>query len=303
MIRVTTVIPVYNRRDLVKRSIESAMSQGVDGHEILLMDNCSTDGTWEVLSEYARRDSRVRCVRNESNVGPVRNWLRGVELAQGEYCHLLFSDDTVEPTFLGKVLPLFDSETGYVIAGHLKCQDGQEVGRSTFQGQGEILRGELLRAVVFDNPKRIQVINPVGVVFRRLDLVSAVLPEIENPFGIDFNLHGAGPDMLMFAIVGARYDRVQCLDEHLAVMHSHSGSITVQSSDLRFPREWARWYFVRKYWPQEQERYLASLWVKSWRNWSLRPVYREVCRSLSGGAGLRLRWVLWYLLSRLRGRT
>jgi len=303
MIRVTTVIPVYNRRDLVKRSIESAMSQGVDGHEILLMDNCSTDGTWEVLSEYARRDSRVRCVRNESNVGPVRNWLRGVELAQGEYCHLLFSDDTVEPTFLGKVLPLFDSETGYVIAGHLKCQDGQEVGRSTFQGQGEILRGELLRAVVFDNPKRIQVINPVGAVFRRADLVSALVPEIENPFGIDFNSHGAGPDMLMLAIVGSRYARIRCVDEHLAVMHSHSGSITVQSSDLRFPREWARWYFVRKYWPQEQERYLASLWVKSWRNWSLRPVYREVCRSLSGGAGLRLRWVLWYLLSRLRGRT
>ena len=303
MIRVTTVIPVYNRRDLVKRSIESAMSQGVDGHEILLMDNCSTDGTWEVLSEYARRDSRVRCVRNESNVGPVRNWLRGVELAQGEYCHLLFSDDTVEPTFLGKVLPLFDSETGYVIAGHLKCQDGQEVGRSTFQGQGEILRGELLWAVVFDNPKRIQVINPVGAVFRRADLVSALVPEIENPFGIDFNSHGAGPDMLMLAIVGSRYARIRCVDEHLAVMHSHSGSITVQSSDLRFPREWARWYFVRKYWPQEQARYLASLWVKSWRNWSLRPVYREVCRSLSGGAGLRLRWVLWYLLSRLRGRT
>jgi glycosyltransferase involved in cell wall biosynthesis len=302
MIRVTTVIPVYNRKDLVKRSIESAISQGIDGHEILLMDNCSTDGTWEVLKEYSRRDTRVRCVRNECNIGPVKNWKRGVEIARGEYCHLLFSDDTVEPGFLGKVLPLFDSQTGYVITGHVKCQDGREVGRSTFQERREISRGELLRAVVFDNPERIQLINPVGAVFRRVDLVSAIFPEIENPFGIDFNSHGAGPDMLILAIVGSRYDRIRCVDEHLAVMHSHAGSITVQSSDLRFPREWARWYFVREYWPQERERYLASLWVKSWRTRSLRPLVREVRRSLFVGAGLRLRWVLWYLVLRMRGR-
>ena len=302
MIRVTTVIPVYNRKELVTRSIESAISQGVDGHEILLMDNSSTDGTWEVLTEYSRRDSRVRCVRNECNIGPVKNWKRGVELARGEYCHLLFSDDAVEPGFLEKVLPLFDLQTGYVITGHLKCQDGLEVGRSTFQEWREIPREELLRAVVFDNPKRIQLINPVGAVFRRADLVSALVPEIENPFGIDFNSHGAGPDMLMLAIVGSRYARIRCVDEHLAVMHSHSGSITVQSSDLRFPREWARWYFVREYWAQERERYLASLWVKSWRTRSLKAVYREVRGRLGGEAGLRVRWVLWYMLLRMQGR-
>lgn len=301
MIRISTVIPVYNRKELVKRTIESALSQGMDSHEVLVIDNCSTDGTWEVLNEYSGRDSRVRCVRNKCNIGPVRNWLRGVQLAQGEHCHLLFSDDTVEPTFLAKTLPLFDSQTGYVITGHRKCQDGQEVGRSTFQKQREIPRDELLESVVFANPKRIQVINPVGVVFRRDDLVRAIVPQIENPFGIDFNAHGAGPDMLMFAIVAARYGKIRCLDEHLAVMHAHRGSITVQSRDLRFPREWARWYFVREHWQLEQERYLASLWVKSWRTWSLRPVYREVRRELP--RGVRLRWVMEYLHSRMRGRS
>jgi len=298
--RVSTVIPVFNRPGLVGRAIESAMAQDVDGHEIIVVDNCSTDQTWEVLCAYAQRDKRVRCIQNDSNIGPVRNWLKGVQACLGEYCHLLFSDDTIEPQFLRRSLELFDSRTGYVISGHRKCHDGVEVGRSTFQERSEIGREEIIESIVFSNPRRIQVINPVGVLFRRCDLIEAILPEIENPFGIDFNGHGAGPDMLLFAIVASRYERVRCIDAHLAVMHSHRGSITVQSGDLRFPREWARWYFVRECWPWLTERYLAALWVQCWRNSQLRPILGEIRREQ--GLSPKSRLVIDYLWKKLVSR-
>jgi len=298
--RVSTVIPVYNRPGLVGRAIESAMAQDIDGHEIVVIDNCSTDQTWQVLGGYAQRDERIRCIRNDSNIGPVCNWLKGVQAGLGEYCHLLFSDDTIEPHFLRRSLELFDSRTGYVISGHRKCHDGVEVGRSTFQQQAEISSEEILESIVFSNPKRIQVINPVGVLFRRSDLLEAISPEIENPFGIDFNGHGAGPDMLLFAIVASRYERVRCIDALLAVMHSHQGSITVQSGDLRFPREWARWYFVQKFWPAITERYLAALWVQCWRNSQLRPILAEIRRVQD--ARPRARLVIDYLWKKLVSR-
>ena len=116
--RVSTVIPVYNRQELVKPALESALAQSVEGHEIVVIDNCSTDGTWAVVQDYAKRDSRIRCLQNDRNVGPVRNWRLGIEAARGEYCHLLFSDDRLEPDFLGETLKVFDAQTAFVMTGH-----------------------------------------------------------------------------------------------------------------------------------------------------------------------------------------
>ena len=78
----TVAIPVYNRRDLVQRALQSVLTQDIDDLDILVVDNCSDDGTWEALTAY--RDPRLRLVRNERNVGlfgnliAVWNWHTGV---------------------------------------------------------------------------------------------------------------------------------------------------------------------------------------------------------------------------------
>lgn len=87
----TVAIPVYNRAQLVRRALDSALAQNVEGLEILVVDNCSTDGTWEALNEYS--NPRLRLVRNERNVGLFGNFNRCLELAQGRYLRFLCSDD------------------------------------------------------------------------------------------------------------------------------------------------------------------------------------------------------------------
>jgi hypothetical protein len=283
--KVSTVIPVYNRQELVKRAIASAQAQRVDGHEIVVIDNCSTDSTWEVVQGFAKSDSRIRCIRNDQNIGPVRNWRLGVQASIGEYCHLLFSDDCIEPVFLDETLKVFDSRTALVLTGHTILDSQTVRAVSNFQSQEVISREEFLEAAVFLNPKEIQLLSPLSALFRRSDMLESLIDEIPNPFGIDFAVHGAGPDQLIFMLTAVKYPFVRCVNKRLAVMHAHAGSITIQARDLSLPREFARWYFVDKHWPQARESYRSMLWLKSRKN----PVYRALYEHIDQQVGGRMR--------------
>jgi glycosyltransferase involved in cell wall biosynthesis len=90
-ISCTIAIPVFNRRDLVKKALESALAESIDGLEILVSDNRSDDGTWEALQCF--EDPRLRLVRNDTNLGLFGNFNRCLELARGDYLRFLCSDD------------------------------------------------------------------------------------------------------------------------------------------------------------------------------------------------------------------
>ena len=89
----TVIIPVYNRVDLVRRAMESVLAQDDGDFEIVVVDSGSTDGTRELLRDYAARDGRVRLVFEEARRGvcPARNL--GVDHARAEWLVMLDSDD------------------------------------------------------------------------------------------------------------------------------------------------------------------------------------------------------------------
>jgi len=89
----TVAIPVFNRKDMVLRAVDSALEQDVRGLDVLVVDNCSTDGTWEALQRIT--DPRVRLVRNSHNVGLFENFNRCLDLATGGYLRFLCSDDVL----------------------------------------------------------------------------------------------------------------------------------------------------------------------------------------------------------------
>lgn len=93
--KVSICIPVFNRGDFVAAAIESALQQEYCPLEILVVDNCSTDNTWEVLQSF--KDSRVKLIRNDSNLGMFGNFNRCLNLASGEYIRFLCSDDLLLP--------------------------------------------------------------------------------------------------------------------------------------------------------------------------------------------------------------
>ena len=113
--KVSILIPVFNRKEYIAECIQSALDQTYTAFEVVVVDNASEDGTWEICQQFAAVDSRVRIFRNESNIGPVRNWIRCAQEAKGALSKILFSDDCLESNCLSEMVSkLADSKIALV---------------------------------------------------------------------------------------------------------------------------------------------------------------------------------------------
>src|SRR5207302_6057969 len=96
---VSAVIPTYNRDHLLKNAIDSILAQTYSVHEVIIVDDGSTDGTGEMVRSYIREKRSqviIRYIRQE-NQGQSAALNRGIERASGEWIAFLHSDDTWLP--------------------------------------------------------------------------------------------------------------------------------------------------------------------------------------------------------------
>jgi glycosyltransferase involved in cell wall biosynthesis len=90
---VSIIITSYNRAQWIGEAIESALAQDYPNLEIIISDNCSTDGSDAIIRSYCR-DSRIKYSRNDSNIGMIANFRKATyELSNGEYLVYISSDD------------------------------------------------------------------------------------------------------------------------------------------------------------------------------------------------------------------
>jgi glycosyltransferase involved in cell wall biosynthesis len=106
--RVSIGLPVYNGENYMEQAIDSVLAQTFTDFELIISDNASTDRTEEICQSYAARDSRIRYVRNETNLGATKNYNQTFELAQGEYFKWAAHDDLISPSFLERCVALLD---------------------------------------------------------------------------------------------------------------------------------------------------------------------------------------------------
>jgi|SRR6185312_12310103 len=90
---ISICIPTYNGGKFLHECIDSAINQSYRNIEIIIVDDCSIDSTYDVIRSYAVNDSRIKIFRNEKNIGLVGNWNRCIELSSGEWIKFLFQDD------------------------------------------------------------------------------------------------------------------------------------------------------------------------------------------------------------------
>lgn len=111
MPRVSICIPTYNGARYLEACLDSVLGQTYSDIEILVVDDGSTDTTFEILERYAANDQRIRLVRNKNNFGLVGNWNRCVELARGEWIKFVFQDDLIAPTCVEEMLAASTPDT------------------------------------------------------------------------------------------------------------------------------------------------------------------------------------------------
>lgn len=98
---ISIITPVYNRPTLVAEAIVSVLSQTNPNWEYILIDDGSTDNTWEVLESYSAKDERIKVFkRDREPKGANRCRNMGAEIAASEYLFFLDSDDLIGDTFV-----------------------------------------------------------------------------------------------------------------------------------------------------------------------------------------------------------
>ena len=101
--RFSICIPNYNYEKYLGITIESVLKQDFDDYEIVIVDNASTDSSWNIIQDFAAKDSRFRIYRNKVNIGFAPNLQEVTRLAKGEFILLLSSDDLMRKGALKKI--------------------------------------------------------------------------------------------------------------------------------------------------------------------------------------------------------
>jgi glycosyltransferase involved in cell wall biosynthesis len=126
---ISVLIPCCNYGRYVERAIRSALEQCLDRLEVIVVDDASTDDSWEVISRLEASDSRIRAFRNETNLGLARNLRRAVDLARGRRLAFLSADDYLLPGHLHRLLSVHAEhpEIDYVFTPYFRIDEGERM--------------------------------------------------------------------------------------------------------------------------------------------------------------------------------
>lgn len=153
---VSIIIPTYNRRQSIGRSIKSVLNQTYRDFELIIVDDGSTDGTREIVAGF--NDSRIRYIRHDKNRGEAAARNTGIKVARGEYIASHDSDDEWLPEKLAKQVRAFENcspEIGVVYTAFWKEENGKEtyipfawVNKKEGNIHQELLRGNFIGSPV-----------------------------------------------------------------------------------------------------------------------------------------------------------
>ena len=130
------IIPTYNRRELLLKTIKSVISQTFGDFEIIIVDDGSIDNTFELFKDKIDPRIRYERLKKNSGVNVARN--KGIELAKGDFLIFLDSDDELFPHALEKIFSVLKKELGSgVISAPFKTQTGLMTGFERTSGPME----------------------------------------------------------------------------------------------------------------------------------------------------------------------
>lgn len=175
-VKVSVIVPNYNHAKYLRQRIDSIIEQTFSDYEIILLDDCSTDNSREILLTYQDNSHLSHIVFNKENSGsPFLQWEKGIQLAKGEYIWIAESDDYASPFFLEYTVNALESHPGatvcytdfYIVDSSGKTFDN--VGYYEWEEDGNTYlfqSREFLKSHIID---RNSIYNASAVVFKRED--------------------------------------------------------------------------------------------------------------------------------------
>lgn len=113
---LTIAVPTYNGAKTIKNLLDSILNQNDYRIEILVINNCSTDNTLQIVESYVDRLPNLRIINQQSNVGPDANFLDCFKKAEGKYVHLISDDDVYIEKSIEKILTVLSRSEDIALA-------------------------------------------------------------------------------------------------------------------------------------------------------------------------------------------
>ncbi|MCB0428577.1 MAG: glycosyltransferase family 2 protein [Flavobacteriales bacterium] len=175
-IKVSVIVPSYNHAEFLGDRLRSVYGQDYKNFEVILLDDCSSDNSVEILETYSSHPNTKTMLVNKRNSGSTfRQWDKGIQMAEGDVVWIAESDDLATPDFLSKLVVAFENAS--VVVAYCKSmlldRFGVIIGPDTW-GKEEcpakwnrnyLTSGqeEIDRYLVYKNT----LVNASGILFRR----------------------------------------------------------------------------------------------------------------------------------------
>lgn len=110
---LTIIIPLYNKVNYIISTLESILEKMPREIEVIIIDDCSTDGSVDKLEDYIDKNFKaknIKFLKNNRNIGVSATRNKGLKISNGKYIMFLDADDKLKKNFYGDVLPLLQNE-------------------------------------------------------------------------------------------------------------------------------------------------------------------------------------------------
>ena len=130
MPRLSILIPVYNAERYIAKTIESVLAQTYTDWELIIVEDKSSDKSFQIAKQYeALYPEKIKVYQNDSNLGMLQNWNKGIDLCKNELFVKLDADDIWLPTFLEKSIAVLDQypEVGLVFTKYVNIDANDSI--------------------------------------------------------------------------------------------------------------------------------------------------------------------------------
>jgi glycosyltransferase involved in cell wall biosynthesis len=234
---VSIIVPVYNHEKFLHKRIESILNQTFRDYEILILDDCSQDKSYEIAQSYLWHPV-ISVIRNTMNSGsPFRQWQKGIEMAKGSFIWIAEGDDSSESLFLETLLPAFNQpKVGLAFCASNRIGDSDEMISEFYlvNGHYENLGFKKERWFFDYTSNGIDEIRSAMAIRNTIPNVSAVLFRKEAFKDVDFTycdqLKVAG-DWYIYVMILKNHELFYSR-EHLNIHRVHSDSIVARNKKM-----------------------------------------------------------------------
>ena len=204
---VSVAIATYNGARYIKEQLDSILTQTHSVDEIIIVDDCSSDETWDILSQYATNNSKIKVFRNETNLGGTKSFEKAICACHGDYVALADQDDV----WLAKKIEVLLNQIGdnwLIHSDAFVVDTNLNVTQQSYTALKPNLNGNFVKYLIMND------VTGCTALFSR-KLVEKSFPIPDGYYVHDHYL----------ALIAAFYKRITYLDVQLVKYRQHSSNV------------------------------------------------------------------------------